>query len=208
MNRPIIGEQMLCKPVPRGAYDTYEAGPVHTLSDYQAVLAIRAATFIAEQDCPYDEEYDGNDLCATHFLVRCDGYPLGTLRVRWFAEFAKLERVCMLREGRGKLALKVLLAEMFEHVSRKGYRLMVGQIQARLMPLWTNVFRCEARMDRDTMWFSDYEYVEVTFPLPAHPGAIREDMSAHMLNRPEGYWDQPGILEASAGRASANQAAE
>ncbi|HCX10824.1 MAG TPA: GNAT family N-acetyltransferase, partial [Hyphomonas sp.] len=57
--------------------------------------AIRSAVFLSEQDCPYEEEFDGNDFCATHLLLKAKGRPVGTLRIRWFAEFAKLERIAL-----------------------------------------------------------------------------------------------------------------
>jgi len=38
---------------------------VRDLNDYMKVVAIRSSVFLAEQDCPYDEEFDGdNDLSA------------------------------------------------------------------------------------------------------------------------------------------------
>ena len=91
-NRPQTGEQALCRPVPTGAFERYTARPVRSLDDYQKMVAIRAAVFMAEQACPDDEEFDGNDLCATHFLVFDGAQAVGTLRMRWFAGFAKLER--------------------------------------------------------------------------------------------------------------------
>jgi len=35
---------------------------VRDLNEYMKVVAIRASVFLAEQDCPYDEEFDNNDL--------------------------------------------------------------------------------------------------------------------------------------------------
>ena len=37
-------------------------------NDLMLVTAIRAAVYIAEQDCPIEEEFDGNDLAAAHFI--------------------------------------------------------------------------------------------------------------------------------------------
>jgi len=37
-------------------------------NDLMLVTAIRAAVYLAEQDCPMEEEFDGNDLVAAHFL--------------------------------------------------------------------------------------------------------------------------------------------
>jgi predicted GNAT family N-acyltransferase len=110
---------------------------------------------MSEQACPYEEEYDGNDLCGTHFLLFDGTEPVGTLRVRWFADFAKLERIALLPRERGRMGLRVLLAEMFELVARKGYRRMLGQIQARLWPVWSRTFKCRLLPGRAPFWFSD-----------------------------------------------------
>ncbi|KCZ94326.1 GNAT family N-acetyltransferase [Hyphomonas johnsonii] len=197
---PEIGEQALCRPVPDGAFARYSARPVRTLDDFQKVVAIRAAVFMAEQDCPYEEEFDGNDFCATHFVVFDGDSPVGTLRLRWFAGFAKLERVVLLRGQRGRPALQVMLAEAFELATRKGYRRMIAQIQARLWPVWSRTFRCRLTADRPRFWFSDFEYAEIEIDLPEHPRALAPDSDPMVMIRPEGEWDAPGVLDASVAR--------
>ena len=37
-------------------------------NDLMLVTAIRSAVYLAEQDCPFEEEFDGNDLVAAHFI--------------------------------------------------------------------------------------------------------------------------------------------
>ena len=39
-----------------------------TFNDLMTVTAIRSAVYLAEQDCPIEEEFDGNDFVAAHFL--------------------------------------------------------------------------------------------------------------------------------------------
>lgn len=205
--RPETGEQVLCHRVPAAAYDGYEAAPARTLDELQQAFAIRAAVFMSEQACPYEEEYDGNDFCATHFVLKRGGSPVGTLRIRWFAEFAKLERIVLLPSERGRPGLKVLLAHAFELVARKGYRRMVGQIQARLWPVWSRTFRCRLMTGRPAFWFSDYEYREIEIPIPAHPRAIAITEDPYRIIRPEGAWDEPGVLDASARRSEPDKGA-
>ena len=155
---------------------------------------------MGEQACPYDEEYDGNDLCASHFLVFDGKHAVGTLRIRWFAGFAKLERITLLPSHRATKALHVLLAEAFEIVARKGYRKMIGQIQARLWPLWSRTFDCKLLEQREGFSFSDYDYREIVIFVPPHPRAIQLDDDPYVMIRPEGEWDVPGVLDASAER--------
>jgi len=208
MPRPEVGQAALQRAVPERAWDRYSARPVRTLDDFQMVAALRAAVFMSEQACPYEEEFDGNDLCATHFLLFDGCRPVGTLRVRWFADFAKLERIAILPSERGRMeGLRVLLAEMFELVARKGYRRMLGQIQARLWPVWSRTFRCRLLPGRAPFWFSDYEYREIEIFVPAHPRALPMETDPYTIIRPEGAWDTPGVLDASAERAPGQEAA-
>src|SRR5258708_33542466 len=53
------------------------------------VTAIRAADYLAEQDCPIEEEFDGNDLVAGHFIGFIGTESAAYRRVRFFGEFAK-----------------------------------------------------------------------------------------------------------------------
>lgn len=172
-----------------------KASVATTLNDHNMIAAIRAAVFMVEQDCPYFEEFDGNDFSGLHLLAFIGREPVATLRVRWFASFCKLERVCVLPKYRGQQIERVLLAHAYEIAARKGYRLMIAQIQARLWPLWSNVMVCSLREDREPFHFSGYEYLEIDIPLQPHPDALSHLSDPYMLIRPEGYWHQAGILD-------------
>ena len=50
------------------------------------------------------------------------------------------------------------------------------------------------------MFFLDYEYYEIEIPLAAHPEAIRYNSDPYQMIRPEGAWDEPGILDESSAR--------
>jgi len=202
-----IGESVLLRRVPPEAYLEYSTEIVRTLDGFHQISAIRSAVFLSEQDCPYEEEFDGNDFCATHLLLKAKGRPVGTLRIRWFAEFAKLERIALLPCERGRVGLRVLLATGFEIVSRKGYERMIGQIQSRLWPVWSRTFKCRLSEGRPAFWFSDYEYREIEIPIPRHPLALRMQEDPYRIIRPEGAWDEPGVLETSVARSQSNEQA-
>lgn len=195
-----IGQSGLSRPLKQDAIDGFQIEMVRTLDGYQKMIALRAMTFMAEQDCPFDEEYDGNDLCASHLLAFADGQAVATLRLRWFAGFGKVERVCVLPRYRGTSVVKVMLAAAFELGARKGFRRMTAQIQARLWPLWSRTLNCQLLKDRPRVFFSDYEYYEIEIPLAAHPEAIRHNSDPYQMIRPEGAWDEPGILDESSSR--------
>ena len=74
---------------------------VRSVDEFVAVMTVRGRVFQDEQACPYEEEFDGNDLSgATHLLARYKGEPVGVMRLRWFADFAKAERCAVLKTRR------------------------------------------------------------------------------------------------------------
>lgn len=153
-----IGESGLIKPLEAALKARFQIELVRTLDDYQKAVAVRALTFMGEQDCPYEEEFDGNDFCACHLLAYADGQPVATLRLRWFSEFGKIERVSIIPKFRGSGVVKVLLGAALELAARKGYRRMLAQIQARLWPLWSKTLNCRLMDDHPNFYFSDFEY--------------------------------------------------
>jgi len=168
---------------------------VRSLDDLQRVATLRALTYMAEQDCPYDEEFDGNDLCAMHLLAFEGREPAGTLRIRFFEGFCKIERVCVDARRRGGAIFNHLLAHAVEIASRKGYRRALAYIQARLEGTWDHVIQSFV-VNRDTPFhFSNCSYLTLEIPIPEHPDAIRFDADPYVMLRPEGDWDVPGILD-------------
>lgn len=200
---PSFGELSLTRPLEPQMLAQFSAGPARTLEDYQQAMALRAAVYLAEQDCPYEEEYDGNDFSCTHFLVRDGDRPAGTCRVRWFADFAKIERSTVLPAYRGTAALRVLMAQVCEVISRKGYRVALAQIQSRLWPVWSRVFRCRLVVGRENFAFSDFDYAEMEIPIAPHAEALTIRADPLQVIRPEGDWDRPGVLDRSASRPAA-----
>jgi predicted GNAT family N-acyltransferase len=185
--------------------NSLEVSVASTLNDLMQVIALRAIVYMAEQVCPFDEEYDGNDFAgATHLIVRRCGEPVGVLRLRWFADFAKIERVAIRREERGRKAILALVNSACELAQRKGYRLIIGHVQARLLPFWKRQFGFYPREGRDHFAFSDHEYVEMQGDLQPHPKAIGLHSDPLTLLRPEGDWDRPGVLDRSAARPATN----
>ncbi len=181
-----------------------EVTVARTLNDLLEVITLRALVYIGEQRCPFDEEIDGNDFAgATHLLLRARGEPVGTLRLRWFADFAKLERVAVRKEHRGGRGTRVLIDAAFDLAARKGYRKMLGHAQARLTPFWKR-YRAHPRVDRPRFVFSDHEYVEIEAELPELAGAMNADSDPIVLLRPEGAWDKPGVLDRSTDRPATN----
>ena len=181
-----------------------EVKVAHTLDEILEVIALRSIVYMGEQRCPFDEEFDGNDFAgATHVLLRHGRHLVGTLRLRWVAAFAKLERVAILKEYRGGPGTRLLIEGAFALVARKGYRRILGHAQARLTPFWKR-YRAGPRPGRARFAFSDHEYVEIEAELPPATDALTEDCDPIVLLRPEGDWDRPGVLDRSVRRPATN----
>lgn len=185
--------------VPKSGKKTVGIAVAHTFEDLMRVAAIRNSVYIGEQECPYEEEYDGNDLAATHLLAYIGDEPVGCLRLRFFAGFAKFERMAIRKEFRKSRAAIQLARAGFKLCQKKGYERVIGHIQEQLVPFWSRFgFRLKPNSRRFT--FSDHEYVEIVAAIEPDPEAITLNIDPYILIRPEGRWHVPGVLEFSATR--------
>ena len=164
------------------------------------VTAIRSAVYLAEQDCPIEEEFDGNDLVAAHFLGFVGTEPAGCLRVRFFGEFAKVERLAVRHQfRRSRVSFKLVQASV-DYVKRKGFKKIYGQAQDRLVDFWAH-FGAKPLGHNRKITFSDFSYTEMVLDIEPGADAITLDSDPYVIIRPEGDWDRPGVLDISAGRA-------
>lgn len=180
-----------------------EAVMVSRPDDIARVFAIRFAVFGVEQRCPYEEEFDGNDLCASHVLGLVDGEPAGSLRIRYFASFAKLERLAVLPRFRDRSVARLVVGKGIELCRRKGYAMLYAQAQLRLAGFWGQ-FGFHPLTRNVALVFSDHEYVELVAEVDPHADAITINSDPYVIIRPEGEWDTPGILERSSIRPATN----
>jgi len=176
---------------------------VSTPDHMAKVMAIRAAVFMTEQNCPFEEEFDGNDYAGAHILGLVDGEPAAVMRIRYFAGFVKLERLAVMPRFRRTLIARQVVEHGLEICRRKGYRKMYGQAQTRLVSFWSR-FGFRPMEDKARFAFSDHEYVEIEGDISAHPEPLTRGSDPLVLIRPEGKWDEPGVLDRSASRPPTN----
>ncbi len=174
-----------------------------TFDQLTQVFALRGIVYVGEQNCPFGEEFDGNDLSgATHLLAYIGREPVGAIRMRYFAGFAKLERAAVSPRYRESGVARALWQASADMAARKGYAVMLGHIEPRLLGFWERCAGFRLREGRAPFWFSDREYVEVIADLPACADAIDVDTPPLVVLRPEGAWDEPGVLDVSAQRGA------
>jgi predicted GNAT family N-acyltransferase len=191
-------------------YDSYRKsnGPsqigvtvARTIDDVLRVFSVRSAVYCAEQHCPHEEEFDGNDFSATHLLGYIGHEPAGCVRIRCFADFAKIERVAIRSEFRkSRLAYRLIRAAI-ELCRTKGYRRVYGQPRVDLLRFYSH-FGFRLLEGGKTFCFSDVDYAEVVLDLERASNALAIGRDPYLLIRPEGRWHMPGILERSAQRGA------
>ena len=185
----------------RGASNTNEVAitVVRSIEDFMKIVALRSAVYIAEQECPYLEEFDGNDFSSTHLLAYLGNEPIGCLRIRFFADFAKIERLAVRKEFRKIGASKPLVEAAIDLCKAKGYRRMYGHAARHVVKFWEQ-FGFSIVENAQEFVFSDFEYIEMQMFAERSPTAVTIGVDPYLTIRPEGQWHKPGILEASRAR--------
>ncbi len=173
------------------------------IEDLMKVFAIRSAVYLSEQECPYEEEFDGNDFSASHLIGYMGDEPVACMRVRYFADFAKLERFALRKEYRKSRMALVMARAAIELCRVKGYTKIYGHAQDPLVKFWARFGGKPIEPQRD-LYFSDYRYTEIVIETEPHPDALSMESDPYVLIRPEGQWSDPGVLDQSATRSSAH----
>jgi predicted GNAT family N-acyltransferase len=177
----------------------YTIKVARSLHEIMQVIALRAAVFLSEQECPYFEEFDGNDFCGLHLIGYRGDEPAACLRVRFFAGFAKLERLAVRYEFRNSRVAFQIVHAGIELACKKGYVRIYGHAQDRLVGFWSR-FGAHPMPNRRPLVFSDFSYTEMLLETEPRADAITLDSNPYEIIRPEGAWQSAGPLDQSAAR--------
>jgi predicted GNAT family N-acyltransferase len=83
---------------------------------------VRMTVFVEEQKVPPEEEIDEYDKTAIHFIGYIDRQPSAASRLRFADDYGKLERICVMKEHRGKHFGQQIISRMEETIRAKGYK--------------------------------------------------------------------------------------
>jgi predicted GNAT family N-acyltransferase len=172
-----------------------------SIEEMMQAFAIRSAVFMADQNCPYAEEFDGNDFSATHVVAYEGEEPVACMRVRYFGDFAKLERFAVRKEYRRMSIINAVANFSIQLCRQKGYTKLHAHAQKRLVKLWA---RYGFAPSGDLFHFSDHEYVTIVGDFDRLDDALSISADPMVLVRPEGRWEQPGVLDFSRERTPTN----
>jgi hypothetical protein len=158
------------------------------------VFAVRAICFMEDEGLPVDHAFDDNDLQATHIIAYAGDEPVGALRVRWFSNFAKIERSTFRRSHRDPRNLKKAAAFVFEHIARKGYSRVITHASEQYAKVWRRILGFQVAEKAFTT-YHDELYIELVKDLDVPMNAISLESEIAVLFRAEGAWDQPAKYE-------------
>jgi hypothetical protein len=125
---------------------------------------------------------------------------VGALRIRWFKDFAKLERLAFREAYRNTHVLKAFVFFAFDHIARKGYDTAIAHAQPKYARLWRIAFGCRNVEGKPPVYFDGHEepYIELVKDLVPPPNAISVSTDPAILFRVEGSWDAPSQYETEA----------
>ena len=117
--------------------------PEVTIVDSDAGFAqcfdIRTAVFVREQNVPAELELDEYDAAATHFLVTDNGVPLGTARLVDKDGTAKIGRVAVVREARGRGIGSLLMQAVIDEARARGFSHALLDSQTYAIPFYARL---------------------------------------------------------------------
>lgn len=93
---------------------------------------IRKIVFIDEQNVSYEDEFDLTEKSRIPFVLYDNKKPIAAARINFIDDFAKIERVCVLKEHRNKGIGKIIMEYMFDYCLMKNIKTIYisAQVQA------------------------------------------------------------------------------
>ena len=184
---------------PKGVgHNSREALRVELVSSsrqWMHATAIRSICFLEEDEARVDLVLDGNDYMATHVVAYDGDEPVGTARIRWFKDFAKIERTCFRKAHRSVHNLRDFADFVFEHIARKGYTRVITHAGAKYARLWKTLLGFKDAGKEPVFFEGQEPFYEIWKDLAPSPRPISLISSGAVLFRTEGCWDEPGAFE-------------
>jgi len=130
---------------------------VKNQKEFDDVIAIRKKVFIGEQNVPTDIEIDGLDDEAGHVIAYLDNKSIGCARIR-MNNFAKLERIAVMRDHRGKGFGRKITEFLIDYCKQKN----VDEIQLHAQIYTADFYKKLGFLERGKTFFeADIEHIEM-----------------------------------------------
>jgi predicted GNAT family N-acyltransferase len=172
----------------------YRIKVVRDFEDMAKVFAIRASACFSDPEHLYGKHFDGSDFSATHLIGYLDGEPVGTIRIRYFADFTRIERLCI-RPTHRKSRMSFKLAKAaFAFCRDKGYKTLSGVAREELVPFWAMLgFKIDE--NQAPIYIYGQAHYEMKLIYTDAPNAVTMNSPPLQLLRPEGKWHAAGYHE-------------
>ena len=157
--------------------------------------AIRSICFLEEDEARVDLVLDGNDYMATHVIAYEGDEPVGAARIRWFKDFAKIERTCFRKAHRSIANLRAFAAFGFEHIARKGYTRVITHAGFKYARLWKTVLGFQDTAKEPVCFEGQEPFYEIWKDIEPSREPVSLASSCAVLFRTEGQWDEPSGFE-------------
>ncbi len=173
----------------------YRIKVARDFEDMAKVFAIRGSAYFSDSEHLYAKHFDGNDFSSTHLIGFVDGEPVATVRIRYFADFTRIERLAV-RPTHRKSRISFKLAKAaFTFCRDKGYKRLSGVAREELVPFWAVLgFRIDET--KAPIFIYGLPHYEMRLDFADTPNAVTAESDPLVILRPEGRWNQAGYHEA------------
>jgi predicted GNAT family N-acyltransferase len=191
-------------------YDTYREGHMRpteygvtlarSMEDMHKVIAIRSAAYFSDPEHTFGKHFDGNDFSSSHMIGYIGEEPVGTVRIRYFADFARVERIAVRPTHRKSRISFKLVQAAFSFCRDKGYLKVSGVAREEMMPFWS-LFGARLTTTKEPVFIYGLPHTEMVVEYPPVETAITPDTDITTILRQEGRWHEPGTYRVLPGQA-------
>ncbi len=155
--------------------------------EYAQAMKVRRDVFVDEYHINEKQEFDGNDYSSTHVLALSDDKPVGTMRIRYFNGFVKMERMCVLQDYRKTDVAEQIMQKAMLFSAQKGYDKAYGVCKKELLHRWqkNGFLPIEGAVPVEQ---NGMQLVPVYCNLPKVDNIITMQTEPQILNAKEGSW--------------------
>ena len=158
---------------------------------FDGVMAVRKQVFVREQGIPENKEFDGNDFCCAHVVAyiqkRHRKLPIGTMRIRFFGDCVKFERMAVIKNFRKTKVAENIMEYGFKYSALKGFRAVCGMCKKELLPRWQKCGYHEIK-DAEHAYINGMELIPICRDLEPDPNALSMISDFYLLSAKEGHW--------------------
>ncbi|HZK39518.1 MAG TPA: GNAT family N-acetyltransferase [Clostridia bacterium] len=104
--------------------------------DFSSSYEIRKAVFVDEQNIPIENEMDGLDAKCFHIVLYDDAAPIGSGRLYINHDSARLGRVAVLQNERGKGYATLICKALIDIAKRENAKRITLDSQSYVVPLY------------------------------------------------------------------------